>query len=180
MCQRWPAAALGVVVTTSMVLSSTGCATHGISQRSAAEYVRRPPTQHRIVRIRAVLTTSGEKLEFPADHLALLIGDRVMSFSTDAELVTVRRADAEVLSRGTEAVAVRVQDDTYDNPLVVAETPESVTFVAAASPPEREIPLAEINQLWVETKGGSAIAATLVVGGVLLGVLLAVAAFALG
>ncbi len=104
------------------------------------------------MRVRAVLTKSGEKIEFSGGRLALLIGDRVMSFKKEAKLITVDRSDAAMTARDTETVSVRVKNRTYEKVLVVAEAAQSVTFVAGATPLEHEIPLAEIDQLWVLQK----------------------------
>ncbi len=142
--------ATALTVLTSFLLWTSGCAAHKTVQQSAGEYVTDPPSPSQTVRVRAVLTKSGDKIEFPGDNLAFLIGDRVMSFDRE-KLITVDRADAAVSTRGTETVTVQVKNRTYDKVLVVAETPQSVTFVAGAAPPEQEIPLVEIDQLTFRT-----------------------------
>ena len=162
--------ASALIVLTSFLFWTSGCAVHKMVQQPAGEYVANPPPPSRTVRVRAVLTKSGEKVEFPEDNLALLIGDRVMSFEKEAKLITVDRSDAALTTRGTRTVSVQVKNQTYEKPLVVAETAQSVTFVAGATPLEREIPLAEIDQLWVVQKKGVNTATKVVFGVLIVGV----------
>jgi hypothetical protein len=167
--------ATALIVLTSFLFWTSGCAAHKMVQQPAGEYVTNPPSPSQTVRVRAVLTKSGEKVEFPGDNLALLIGDRVMSFEKEAKLITVDRSDAALTTRGTETVSVRVKNRTYESVLVVAETAQSVTFVAGATPLGREIPLAEIDQLWVQKKGVNTATkvgiGVLIAGGILFGIL---------
>ena len=96
-----------------------------------------------------------------------------MSFKKEAKLITVDRSDAAMTARDTETVSVRVKNRTYEKVLVVAETAQSVTFVAGATPLEHEIPLAEIDQLWVLQKkntGTKMVVYVLLAGVALIGV----------
>lgn len=165
--------ATALIVLMSCPFWTSGCAANKTVQQPPGEYVTTPPTPSQTVRVRAVLTKSGEKIEFPGDRLALVIGDRVMSFTKEAELITVDRSDAALATRGTETVSVRVKNRTYEKALFVAETAQSVTFVAGATPPEREIPLAEIDELWVQKKGTSTVTKVIVGALIAFGVLIA-------
>ena len=165
--------ATALIVLTSFLFWTSGCAAHKMVQQPAGEYVTNPPSPSQSVRVRAVLTKSGEKIEFPGDNLALLIGDQLMIFKKEAKLITVDRSDAVLTTRGTETVSVRVKNRTYEKALFVAETAQSVTFVAGATPPEREIPLAEIDELWVQKKGTSTVTKVIVGALIAFGVLIA-------
>lgn len=180
MDHSWPRGALAVVIATSTALSLPGCATRRMTRRPGGEYISEPPGQSEIVRVRAVLTKLGERVEFPERNPALLIGNRVMSFRQDARVITARRRDAEVLTEGTETVEIRSRDRTYNDVLVVAKTPDSIVFVAHASSLEREIPLEDIDELWVQTKSPHVAVAALILGAIVLGALAIVAAFTLG
>ena len=166
-----------LTVLTSFLFWTSGCAAHKMVQQPAGEYVTNPPSPNQTVRVRAVLTKSGDKVEFPGENLTLLIGGHVMSFGKEAKLITVDRSDAVLTARDTETVSVRVKNRVYEKALFVAETAQSVTFVAGATPLERDIPLAEIDQLWVQKKGGLKSGAkvaivVLIAVGVLYGILL--------
>jgi len=78
-----------------------------------------------------------------------LIGDRVVVYDEDARLLTAERTAARVTREGKEILSIRIADVTYDDVDLVMETPQSISFVIGGAP-ERQLPLQEIEELWVE------------------------------
>jgi hypothetical protein len=166
------------VVLVPFSIWAAGCSVHKAVQRPVADYVTDAPSSSPPVRVLAVLTKTGEKIEFGEGDLAFVIGDGVVSFEKNARLLTVRKADAAFVERDNELVSIKIKDDTYDSIRVVAETQQEVTFIVAAQPSGHEIPLTEIDQLWVQEKGShqasEIVLAVVIVVGALFGIMAAI------
>jgi len=133
----------------SHLLWGWGCTAHNTVRQPSGTYVAEPPSPSEPVRVRGVLTKSGEKTEYEGEHLAFLIGDRVVVYDEDARLLTAERTAARVTREGKEILSIRIADVTYDDVDLVMETPQSISFVIGGAP-ERQLPLQEIEELWVE------------------------------
>ena len=147
------ATSLVVLVTFSIWVS--GCAAHKAVQRPVGDYGTAASSSNKTVRVRGVLTKAGEKTEFGEDDLAFVIGDDVVGFEEDARLLTVRKADATFEERDNELVSIKSGGETYESFRVVTETQQALTFVVAANPGGHKIPLAEVDQIWVQEKGSN-------------------------
>lgn len=146
------------------LLWGCGCTAHSTVSQPPGKYMAQPPSPGEPVRVRGVLTKSGEKTEYQGERVALLIGDRVVIYGEATRLLTAERKATRVTSEGDEIVSIRVDDRTYDEVLLVQETPQSLTFLTGDVEPQQEIPLGEIEEVWVEEDGLAGGSKAIVVG----------------
>jgi hypothetical protein len=145
------------------LLWGTGCTAQKLVPQPASKYAAKPPPPDEPVRVRGVLTKSGEKVEYAGERVALLAGDRVVVYDEAARLVTVDKKDAKVLREGDDILGIRVDERTYDDVQLVAETPKSISFVSGGAP-RGEIPLGDIDEVWVEKKDASGVSKAVTIG----------------